>query len=148
MRHISMYATSQTSTTSKTSKTYSNPFQPHYRNYRNSMPSPPLPMHIPSKTGVPLRHLLLHDHTSNDQKVHAVDSGPTGPLILTACITMLVTVFVTVVCIFILWRWHNTANRATKQMQTTKTNQFCSSDGKTPTPSSTHAPSSISLQPQ
>ena len=138
MRHISMYATSST---------YSKTSQPHYRNHRNSMPSPPLPMHIPSKTGVPLRHLLLHDHTSNDQKVHAAHSGPNGPLILTACITMLVTVFVTVVCIFILWRWHNTANRATKQMQTTKTNQFCSS-GKTPTPSSTHAPSSISLQPQ
>lgn len=113
MQNITMYATS---------KIYSKHHPNHFKlHHRNSMPSPPLPMHIPSKTGIPLRHLLLYGPNSDSS--HS-ESEQNVSIILTISITMLVTVFVTVVCMFILWRWYHTSHRASNQLDSRQVNQI------------------------
>ena len=134
-----MYATSETY-----SKPHPNSFKLHHR---NSMPSPPLPMHIPSKTGTPLRHLLLYGQNSHNS--HS-ESGPNGSIILTISITMLVTVFVTVVCMFILWRWYHNSHRASRQLETRQVNQISgspqNSEKNTKPNVSSSAPETLSLE--
>ena len=61
-----------------------------------------LPLHVPHKDGMALRHLLKFDHAgASTDSVHEHNF-----VILAVFASMLVTALMTVACIFVVWRWH------------------------------------------
>ena len=76
-------------------------------------PTARLPLYIPHKDGIALRHLLNFDYTGDSTaSAHEQDHNR---VILAVCISMLVTVVMTAACIFAVWRCHKRLQRADVQ---------------------------------
>lgn len=75
-------------------------------------PTARLPLHIPHKHGMALRHLLKYDHAQRLESANEHSS-----VMLAVCVSMLATMVVTVVCIFVVWRCLKRLQRASDEGQ-------------------------------
>jgi hypothetical protein len=63
-------------------------------------PTARLPLHVPHKHGMALRHLLKFDHAQSPEPANQ-DEG--SPLIIAICVGFVVTMLLILVCLFIVW---------------------------------------------
>ena len=63
-------------------------------------PTARLPLHVPHKHGMALRHLLKFDHAQSPEPANQ-DEG--SPLIIAICVGFVVTMLLILVCILLVW---------------------------------------------